>query len=95
MLAKSISFIKTRLFKFALIPSVFTTTSCLKKVLDSTFNSVKCAEGYSEIPVDEGNNCEIEVEYIKGLLVNCSSFLSAEEKEELETKLAESECISN
>jgi len=85
---------KVRVLKFTLIASTFFLSSCVKKVLDSAFDSVECAQSYADLAQAEaGENCPGTVENIDAILANCSSFLTASQKEELE--MVRAECAGN
>jgi len=83
---------KKKIFNLTLIASVFFLSSCVKKVLESTFDSVQCAESYSELAQAEASdNCPGTVENINSILDSCSAFLSQAQKDELLAVKAECE----
>lgn len=83
---------KSRILKLSIVASLFLLTSCVKKALDSAFNSVKCAEQYQEYAGAEASgDCATQAEAIQGILDNCSAFLSNNEKDELRDVQAEYE----
>ncbi|MFK7811739.1 MAG: hypothetical protein AB8B59_04540 [Maribacter sp.] len=85
---------KKRVLKLTLVASLFILTSCVKKALDSAFDSVKCAQSYSDLAQSEaGENCPGTVENIDAILANCSAFLTSSQREELE--MVKAECQGN
>ncbi len=89
---------KLRILKLSIVASAFLLTSCVKKVLDSTFGSLDCVKQYQEYAgAETEGDCADQAEAIQGILDNCSAFLSSEEKAELRDVKAEyeAECDGN
>jgi hypothetical protein len=83
---------KLRILKLSIIASAFLLTSCVKKLIEDSLDSVECVEKYSEFAGAEiEGDCADQAEAIQGILDSCGSFLSSEQKAELKEVKAEYE----
>jgi len=83
---------KKRVLSLTLVLSIFFLSSCVKKALEKTFDSVECAQSYADLAqAQAGENCPGQIEDIDAILSNCSAFLTQEQKDDLLAVKAECE----
>lgn len=83
---------KFKILKITIVASAFLLTSCVKKLIEESLDSIECVEKYSEYAGSElEGDCADQAKAIQGILDSCGSFLSSAQKEELKEVKAEYE----